>query len=993
LKALIRWPGRDSREPGFDWAPHELRAGPLVTDLRSLTQQGYLYRREGHELRANWLERLRQLSPEGRTSLLLLFIRHGAGENGRAGDTDWGLRRIDPRDCVVTDDEATCALRTAVTMTDTYAAGVVLTKALSMAVQARPGTGEGLRSAIQRVANSLGSRTQLAASDQARLRRQLLALTQPLDQSGGVVDTSVILPGDGWAAAVLPELAAWGDAASVNTLLRHLLAASGSKPSKAWLTRSAELLRDAGAARVVRCLLAALTTAHGVDRQSYGMTYNVLLSIGNADVTRSAAWVAGLLDEPWVVPTLRAVAYQGIHTTGRADYIESPKPANACIYSLGVIASADAIAALQNLQRTTKHHGFRKQIAAALVDAAQRAGLTPGQLVERAVPVAGLDANSERRLDLTASATARVRITLDCRVVTEWRHPGGWLPKAPAGVDPKQHPELRAAVKEVKDGLAGERARLESLLADDRRWDVAQWRDLYLAHPVTGPLARRLLWTVEGDVAETGLPSADGKLATLDGEREVPPAATVRLWHPARAGTAQVQGWRDRLVREELAQPFKQAFREVYLLTPAERETRLYSNRYAAHILHYRQVYALMKTRTWVANYLGPYDGGYEGNARRDFADAGLTAVFAHYPADAGPNAQEVELCSTDRVVFHRTADRAHRPVPLEEVPDLVFTEAMRDVDLFVGVASITLDPTWIDRGGAARHIDYWSAFSFGELSETAKTRRDALGRIVPKLKIATRLELGDRFLRVRGRLNTYKIHLGSANIQIEPDDRYLCIVPGGGGARSVKVMLPFEGDQVLSVILSKAVLLAADDKITDPTILQQLRHRLRLDGAGGEVTRHVPGGGIGVVRGFLEVREGEARHQLAADLRGERVAVLDRPGPVRAETLGFREVQGAERELVAHNEVILLVQRRDVEDEEVRVQEPGHQDPARAQHPERLPPDGGEIGAEHVRHRVEDDIEAGVRELGQVAHVAEHGADGQSLAIGDLAVAAQLPG
>jgi hypothetical protein len=30
----------------------------------------------------------------------------------------------------------------------------------------------------------------------------------------------------------------------------------------------------------------------------------------------------------------------------------------------------------------------------------------------------------------------------------------------------------------------------------------------------------------------------------------------------------------------------------------------------------------------------------------------------------------------------------------------------------------------------------------------------------------------------------------------------------------------------VLSVILSKAVLLAADDKITDETILQQLRRR-----------------------------------------------------------------------------------------------------------------------------------------------------------------------
>jgi hypothetical protein len=50
--------------------------------------------------------------------------------------------------------------------------------------------------------------------------------------------------------------------------------------------------------------------------------------------------------------------------------------------------------------------------------------------------------------------------------------------------------------------------------------------------------------------------------------------------------------------------------------------------------------------------------------------------------------------------------------------------------------------------------------------------RRDALARIIPKLKIAGQLELGDRFLRVRGHLHTYNIHVGSGNIQIEPDDR-----------------------------------------------------------------------------------------------------------------------------------------------------------------------------------------------------------------------------
>ncbi len=34
---------------------------------------------------------------------------------------------------------------------------------------------------------------------------------------------------------------------------------------------------------------------------------------------------------------------------------------------------------------------------------------------------------------------------------------------------------------------------------------------------------------------------------------------------------------------------------------------------------------------------------------------------------------------------------------------------------------------------------------------------------------------------------------------------------------------LPFEGDLALSVILSKAFMLAADDRITDPVILDQM--------------------------------------------------------------------------------------------------------------------------------------------------------------------------
>jgi hypothetical protein len=165
-------------------------------------------------------------------------------------------------------------------------------------------------------------------------------------------------------------------------------------------------------------------------------------------------------------------------------------------------------------------------------------------------------------------------------------------------------------------------------------------------------------------------------------------------------------------------------------------------------------------------------------------------------------------------------------PLPLTEVPALVFSEIMRDVDMFVGVCSVGNDPAWQDGGPQGRYRDYWSDYSFGDLSATAQTRREVLERLLPRLKIASRCSLTDKFLVVRGDLRAYKIHLGSGNILMEPNDQYLCIVQDrSAGKNEVPVnFLPFEGDQRLALILSKAFLLAADTRITDPTITRQIK-------------------------------------------------------------------------------------------------------------------------------------------------------------------------
>jgi hypothetical protein len=235
-----------------------------------------------------------------------------------------------------------------------------------------------------------------------------------------------------------------------------------------------------------------------------------------------------------------------------------------------------------------------------------------------------------------------------------------------------------------------------------------------------------------------------------------------------------------------------------------------------------------MTARRWGSNFLGPYDGGFEGIAKRGFPTWGLRAEFSHFAVEeaGGFGHGPVERCSTDRVEFRPLAARNAEPVALSDVPPVVFSEAMRDVDLFVGVSSIAADANWQDGGANRDFTAYWERTAFGDLTATAETRREVLAWMLPQLAIADRLSLEDRWLRVRGELRSYRIHLGSGNILMEPNDHYLCIVPGRSDAASRRVFLPFDADVRLSLILSKAFLLARDRSISDPSIRAQIERR-----------------------------------------------------------------------------------------------------------------------------------------------------------------------
>src|SRR5262249_27923338 len=146
-----------------------------------------------------------------------------------------------------------------------------------------------------------------------------------------------------------------------------------------------------------------------------------------------------------------------------------------------------------------------------------------------------------------------------------------------------------------------QRLRLERLFLSERAWPVTTWQERYLDHPLVSGLTKRLIWSFEdaGDV-QLGL-WHDGHFVDCRGNR-LPDARAetiVRFWHPIGCDPAIVLAWRVWLEERGVVQPFKQAHREVYILTDAELGTATCSNRFAAHILRQHIFNALCRERGW----------------------------------------------------------------------------------------------------------------------------------------------------------------------------------------------------------------------------------------------------------------------------------------------------------------------------------------------------------------------------------------------------------
>jgi hypothetical protein len=663
----------------------------------------------------------------------------------------------------------------------------------------------------------------------------------------------MLFRGDAWTDAAVDDIEslepvsrqAWG------AIINQAQSASATRPSSKWLKESAALIQKLTQQDFAARLLNWWPHVNRPRRE--GLPDPWLLNPVNADVLKGLVWMSLLTPSDELTRQVGQVA-QAAFKKAPGHGPRAAKVGNACIYVLGQIPGPLALGQLAYLKSRIKHKPALKEIDKALESAARRLNVSREDLEELAVPTYGLTTVGHLEEPL-GDFTAELSVVDSGRTALAWRKLDGKLQKSvPASVKAEfaeELKDLKAAAKDIEKMLTAQRQRFDNLFLQEKRWPADVWRERYLDHPLVGVLARRLIWTFKNTGLETSGIWLGDSIVNVDDEPidwVDADGTTVELWHPIGRPMDDVLAWRHWMERHEVRQPFKQAHREVYILTDAERRTQTYSNRYAAHVLRQHQFNALCAARGWANKLRLMVDADYSAPTRR-LENWGLRAEFW---VDTIGDSYEVDTTdsgvfrylSTDQVRFYRLeADRhvAHatggryvtegldvplnQPLPLEIIPPIVFSEIMRDVDLFVGVASVGNDPTWSDGGPGGRYREYWQNFSFGDLTPTAQTRKQVLERLVPKLKIGPRCSFNENFLVVRGELRTYKIHLGSGNILMEPNDQYLCIVPDSSAVtKGDSVFLPFEGDRTLSIILSKAMLLSDDRKITDPTITRQIQ-------------------------------------------------------------------------------------------------------------------------------------------------------------------------
>ncbi|WP_147368663.1 DUF4132 domain-containing protein [Fusobacterium polymorphum] len=346
---------------------------------------------------------------------------------------------------------------------------------------------------------------------------------------------------------------------------------------------------------------------------------------------------------------------------------------------------------------------------------------------------------------------------------------------------------IKEVHKNLKEQYRRSRKMLEEAMEDGIEFYGYEIENL-MTNPVIAPILKSLIFKMGNNLGyyvDKKLKSAKKKSVAVKDDSLLKIAHCFDLFESGEWATYQKD-----IFDRELKQPFKQVFRELYVKTVDEKG-RDKSLRYAGHQVQPAKTVALLKTRRWIID-------GQEGLEKVYYKENIIAKIFAladwFSPADIeAPTLEEVQFF--DRKTF--------KPILIDDVPDLIFTEVMRDIDLVVSVAHIgDVDP---------------------EASHSTIEMRKAIVEFNCKLFKLKNVTFTENHALIKGERAEYSIHLGSGLVHQKAGSA-INVLPVHSQHRG-RVFLPFiDDDPKTAEIMAKVLLFAQDDKIKDVFILEQIK-------------------------------------------------------------------------------------------------------------------------------------------------------------------------
>lgn len=373
------------------------------------------------------------------------------------------------------------------------------------------------------------------------------------------------------------------------------------------------------------------------------------------------------------------------------------------VYALALNGSSNALMKVDNMAHKFKKRQVKDAANYALLNAAEKLGISKEELGDRIVPDMNFDERMCRTFDYgNRQFSVYLTPSLEIEIFSGDKKIKN-LPKPGASDDAekaeKAYADFKDMKKQMKTVVKTQHDRLEYVLMCDRKWSCENWKKLFVANPVMHCFAIGLIWGTyeEGKLVSTFRYLDDGSFTTSDeDEFELPDDAVIGLVHPIELSEDEKMVWIQQLADYEIVQPFAQLTRPVFTLTDDEKNGTKIMRFDGNDIINQTLVNRLTKFG-WEKGSAQDAGCFYEfyhhditeiiTNDEGKKVPVGFTAELKFSGTYIGVFELDPEEVTIEELVFHKASEPFRNPLNCSEVNPRYFSEIIAQLTSAVGTA------------------------------------------------------------------------------------------------------------------------------------------------------------------------------------------------------------------------------------------------------------------------------------------------------------------